>query len=111
MSKPTQFGNTCAAKLSYALNYSGFEIPDNTPYTYKGKDNKNYFINAAKMTEYLKKTFKQSFTKPINVHDVHNSVIYQIINKNGVSGHVDVIYRDISASGFKYNYDTYIIGK
>lgn len=111
MDEPDKFSNTCAAKLSYALNYSGFEIPDNTPYTYKGEDNKNYFINAAKMTEYLKKTFKQSYTKPINVHDVKNSIIYQIINKKGVSGHVDVIFKDVSASGSKYEYDTYIIGK
>ena len=109
---PESFGNTCAAKLSYALNYSGFEIPQNTPNTYLGGDGKKYFINAGKMIEYLKKNFKIS--KPIRkfkVDKIKNGVFYQIINEGGVSGHVDVMYQKKSASGHYYIYDAYIIGK
>ncbi len=52
---PELFGNTCAARLSKALNYSNFEIPAGTSGAYLGGDGKYYFINAQKMADYLSK--------------------------------------------------------
>ena len=50
---PELFGNTCAAKLSYALNYSGYAIKPHTPNAYLAGDGKWYFINAKAMSNYL----------------------------------------------------------
>lgn len=111
MSNQDLFRNTCAAKLSYALNYSGFEIPKNTPYTYLGEDNKYYFINAGKMIKYLNENFKRSDLKTYKIKNVYNSIIFQEIYSKGVSGHVDVIFNKKSASGYYYDYETNIIGK
>jgi len=49
--------NTCAIRLSKALNYSGVTIPLIPGSTFKGADNKYYFLGAAKMIVWMKKTF------------------------------------------------------
>jgi len=49
--------NTCAIRLSKALNYSGVTIPSIPGSTFKGADNKYYFLGAAKMIVWMKKTF------------------------------------------------------
>lgn len=53
--------NTCAARLSRALNYSGISIPHifnaGKEITMKGADNKYYFMGAANMIAWMKKTF------------------------------------------------------
>lgn len=55
--------NTCAIRISKALNYSGIvipSIPDNpngTKNTVTGADGKNYIINAKVLNSWMKKTF------------------------------------------------------
>lgn len=49
--------NACAVRLSRALNYSGVVIPNMPGQTYKGADNKYYFLGTPQLFNFLKKTF------------------------------------------------------
>ena len=49
--------NTCALKVSRALNYSGIIIPNIPGQTIKGSDQKNYFLNSKKLNIWMRKTF------------------------------------------------------
>jgi hypothetical protein len=90
--------NTCAVRISRALNYSGMEIPADAGKgirTFKGGDNKNYIISAIEMVDYLTKNYgKQPFftgseTKPLNgiiamfPKNIEGSNVY----------HVDLVYK------------------
>ncbi|TRX29908.1 hypothetical protein FNW52_20475, partial [Flavobacterium sp. ZT3R18] len=54
---PISNGNTCAIRVSKALNYSGVIIPNISGKTFKGADNKYYFLGAANLMAWMKKTF------------------------------------------------------
>ena len=96
---PAQFQNTCAARLSNALNYGGFEIPEGTAGTYLGGDGKYYFINAKAMTTYLSNTKVWGMpTQARNYSNVRNAVISQTGFTGGVTGHLDIIYRGTPAN-------------
>ncbi|MBM6497979.1 hypothetical protein H9X54_001510, partial [Flavobacterium macrobrachii] len=49
--------NTCALRVSRALNYSGINIPEINGVTIKGADNKNYFLVAKNLLSWMKSTF------------------------------------------------------
>ena len=49
--------NTCAARVSMALNYSGVKIPHIPEITFSGKDGKYYFLGAANLNRWMQKTF------------------------------------------------------
>jgi hypothetical protein len=105
---PDEFNNTCAARLSKALNYSGLEIPKGTPEAYIGGDGKYYFINAKAMDTYLSNT--KVWGLPVqakSIFHVKNAVIYQTGFSGGVTGHLDIIYRSNSASYHFYKTTTY----
>jgi hypothetical protein len=124
--KPGQ-GNTCAARVSYALNYSNSPIPVK-PYTFKGADDKNYIVGAMTMLSYLKQTYKTDPSNTIHLDGSGTSLtassiykalkgkqgIYVIIPKDpskatgfGASGHVDLLDSTGSfASGHSYWYTT-----
>lgn len=107
---PDEFTNTCAAKLSYALNYSGYKIKPHTPNTYLAGDGNWYFINAKEMNYYLEQNFIK-INERINITQVKNAITFQTGFKHGVSGHLDVFYRRKSASGSYYNVPVTIYGK
>lgn len=52
---PEDFQNTCAARLSKALNYAGFKIPKGTAHTFLGGDGNYYFLQAKAMADYISK--------------------------------------------------------
>jgi len=61
--------NTCALKVSIALNNAGIEIPDikstsDKPGTLEGKDGNFYFLNARALSEWMKKTFSDYDNAP-----------------------------------------------
>jgi len=56
-SNPSKFQNGCALRVSRALNYSGVTIPAISGQTWKGSDNKNYFLSSAHLYNFMKKTF------------------------------------------------------
>ena len=62
--------NTCAIRLSKALNYSGVIIPNIPGQTFKGADNKYYFKAAYQINIWMRKTFgtnPATSTTPLNL--------------------------------------------
>jgi hypothetical protein len=55
-SNPPSYQNTCALRISKALNYSGISITAG-PDRYQGADGKYYFISCAALFKWMKKTF------------------------------------------------------
>jgi hypothetical protein len=51
------YDNACALRVSRALNYSGIDIPNIPNRTFKGEDNKYYFLGAANLFNWMIKTF------------------------------------------------------
>ena len=99
------FDNTCAAKLSYALNNSGFPIASNAKGAYKGADNQYYIIRAEHMKAYLDNTFTGK-DLPKNWVVKNAIVSIQLPSSPSVSGHIDVIYRGESASSHYFEGET-----
>ncbi|MDB4925773.1 T6SS effector amidase Tae4 family protein, partial [Mucilaginibacter sp.] len=91
---PALNSNTCAARLSKALNYSGITIPNISGKTFKGNDDKYYFMGAANMISWMKKTFgTPSGTNHITHADAGaNSINVPnlIRNKTGIYGLVPI---------------------
>ncbi|PZD79018.1 T6SS effector amidase Tae4 family protein [Mesonia sp. K7] len=74
---PIETNNTCALKVSIALNESGINIPfiqstSGNPGTIQGADGKYYFLNAKALNVWMKKTFGISPSNP--QHYKYNSV-------------------------------------
>jgi hypothetical protein len=57
LNNPNAYSNACAIRVSRALNYSGVVVPDIFGQTEKGADNKNYFLNAKNLNQWMRKTF------------------------------------------------------
>lgn len=55
-SDPPKYQNTCALRISKALNYSGIIIPAGTN-RYQGADGRYYFLSAAALLKWMKITF------------------------------------------------------
>lgn len=51
------YDNACALRTSRALNYSGVVIPYIKNQTFKGSDNKYYFLGARNLYRWMIKTF------------------------------------------------------
>lgn len=51
------FYNTCALKISRALNYSNISIKPEAEATFKGSDNKYYFVSTTRLYNFLISTF------------------------------------------------------
>ena len=76
--------NTCAIRLSKALNYSGVIIPNIPNQTYKGADNKYYFKAAFEINIWMRNTFG---TNPANLSTPRNLNHYCYTQKQaGVKG-------------------------
>ena len=90
------YANTCALRLSYALNKSGFLIPAGTPGSYAGAGNLHYFYKVDRIQPYLMNRYI------FNNSSVSNSYMY--IQKNcgwnDATGHVDIKYRGSVGSHF-----------
>jgi len=66
--------NTCALRMSRGLNYSGITIPNIPGKTYKGADNKYYFLSAIEINKWMRKTFGTNDgdpTTPLNTNHYH----------------------------------------
>ncbi|MBO4827123.1 MAG: hypothetical protein J5506_07830 [Prevotella sp.] len=100
---PEWYRNTCAARLSHALNESGvMKIPFIKGQTFKGADNKYYFMKASVMKRWLKNKLwgipKYISYKPGKV--LPSSIVFQTGFSPPVTGHVDVVFRGLdSGSG------------
>ncbi len=108
--------NTCAVRLSKALNYSGVVIPYISNKTFVGSDGKYYFKAAYELNIWMRKTFgtnPATSTTPLNINHfqisgsqagVHGSNLPSLLKgKKGIysiyssdfswaSGHADMLY-------------------
>ncbi|MRX37762.1 hypothetical protein GJU43_00605 [Flavobacterium sp. LC2016-23] len=64
--------NTCAIRLSKALNYSGVIIPNLPGKTFKGADNKFYFKAAYEINLWMRATFGTNPASTINPKTPYN---------------------------------------
>lgn len=123
---PAKTNNTCALKVSIALNGAGITIPQITTTggghgTVKGADGKNYFLNAKSLNAWMKLTFGTSPTNPKHFNytaaqgGVGGKNFPSLIgNKKGIysltsgdptwaTGHADIFFENICAAGCHYN--------
>jgi hypothetical protein len=107
--------NTCAVRLSRALNYSGVTIP-NVSGTKLGDDGKYYFTFASDMNKWMKKTFGTNPVEPpgpLNLNHYRYTKAQILANpqilagKKGIfsmvssnpdwsSGHCDLLFDDVT---------------
>lgn len=110
VANPELYENTCAAKLSDAMNKAGLKIPYIPGQTSKGANGNNYFLRAVDMKAY----FVRKWGIPRNYNRSHstlrNCIVYQNGFGGGVSGHVDVFYKGNSGGG-AYAYFTNLYGQ
>jgi RHS repeat-associated protein len=81
--------NTCALRLSYAMNKSGFSVNGD----YQGAKGMKYFTSATRMTNnYLTKfNWRYVYDNPKNITSIGLVAQYR---SNGTVMHVDVIYNN-----------------
>lgn len=101
-------GNTCALRVSKGLLYSGVTIPNIPGKTFLGADGNYYFLGAANLLAWMKKTFgtpthhftgAQGGTNGVNFPSLLQGIngIYIMIPNNpgsngfGASGHADIL--------------------
>lgn len=86
------YDNTCAVRMSRALNYCGLAIPEIKGKTYKGGDNMNYFIKVIDIRDHLKKVFKNKPLKKVaRKNELEVIFIESECGWNDASGHVDIL--------------------
>lgn len=91
--------------MSYALNYSGFKIPekqDANYKTFKGESDLNYFITVDNIRRYLLETISIPPQKVTRTDELEVIFIESECGWNDATGHVDVM-----VSG-KYGIDYHI---
>ena len=95
--------NSCALRLSVALNNSGYDIPSTAVGAKLGGDGKYYIISAKAMQKHLSGQFTKICTVT-NAERVKNAIIYQYPDGmwagQNITGHVDVVYRRQWASHY-----------
>ncbi|HEY3354490.1 MAG TPA: type VI secretion system amidase effector protein Tae4 [Polyangia bacterium] len=97
--------NTCAIRLSRALNYSGFAIPGNVPglNTVKGGDGKRYAYRVAELNRYLRKVI--STPDIVSTDEAafagQAGIIMFEVNWSDATGHLD-LWNGTEAIGHEY---------
>jgi hypothetical protein len=95
------YQNACAIRGSIVLNGLGLTIPE-IDGTEKGKDNKNFIVNARNFNEYMTKTFGPATISLEGAELTPDNVKAELAGKTGIypmvnsldksySGHVDMI--------------------
>ncbi len=117
---PSKTENTCALKVSRALNYSGVSIPNLPGQTIKGADNKFYFLNSKKLNKWMRLTFGipsganhinavQAGLHGVNLPSLLNGKkgIYSLVSSNSTwaYGHVDFLKSDATCGVNCHFYD------
>lgn len=77
--------NTCAVRVSKALNYSGVTIPYIANQTYQGSDGKYYFLGAENLNRWMRKVF--GCANP-------NTAIGEYLNSNSIHYNADQIAKN-----------------
>lgn len=91
------YANTCALRMSYALNKAGYAI-NKTTGTYEGAKGLNYFYTVEYMKPYLMNTY--NFTQ-LTSGSIRNALIIQTnCGWIDASGHIDIMFRGRAGSEF-----------
>lgn len=90
------YENTCALRLSYALNKSGFLIPAGTTGAFAGGNNLYYFYKVDQIQPYLMNRYIFSSSSTTNSY----MYIQKNCGWNDATGHVDIKYRGKVGSHF-----------
>ena len=109
LNNPDDVVNTCALKVSIALNGAGINIPfiethDGKYGTIEGKDGKYYFLNARSLKDWMVLTFgtDETFYKAFSEDDIGSNqtvgellnhdhgIIFSMFEDSGASGHADI---------------------
>ena len=105
---PQFYENTCAARLSQALNEIGIKIPYIKGQTFQGSNNKYYFMRAIDMKNYFVKIW--GLPKVISRPNImKNGIVFQS-GFIGVTGHIDIFFNEKSG-GYAYSYFWNLDGK
>ena len=85
--------NTCAIRMSRVLNYTGYEIPKNTPRTVSGGDKKRYFFRIRNLRTYIESNFGRPLyydKPPFDFEELSKlkGVILFDANFSDASGHI-----------------------
>lgn len=87
--------NSCALRLSIALNGTKFKIPSNAIGAKRGANGRYYIISAEKMGKYLQRY--TTCARKINPGAIKNGLVFQHPDEawrsQSITGHVDVVYR------------------
>ncbi len=94
---PDILANTCAIRLSYALNKSGYLIEKSSS-TFNGSDGLNYYIAASNMHIHLTKLFGTGIL--LGTKTLKNGLYSQKGFGGGVTGHVDIMFRGNAGTKF-----------
>lgn len=70
---PADWENTCAARMSYALNRSGIKLPSSGGYSLKGDDGLIYWMRVQELKKYMNTRFKKADV--FYDHKILNAVI------------------------------------
>jgi hypothetical protein len=100
----SNYNNTCAARMSYALNRSGIKLPKNGGGTWLGKDGFYYWIRVRELKQFLRNRFKnpdfeytpQRISVPFTNEQLRNRTIgirQNILNK--IQGKHGIIVFDV----------------
>src|SRR5690554_420924 len=100
--------NSCAARVSHALNESGAKIPKGTPGGNRnwGGNNNRYIISASQMNSYLRKTYgapSQTLTSSSELDSLRSGLANgqaAIVSSMGHVGVVTSIYADVHVSSY-----------
>ena len=104
---PNGTQNSCAARVSYGLNYAGKPIKSNAPGSNKNfSDNKRYIISALKMNQYLKQIAGKpdfTLTNTADFYKLKSALTHEDVFIMAKSGHATVVtmnYQDDYALGY-----------
>lgn len=91
--QPDKYQNSCALRMSRALNYSGHAIPFEKDVTGSGSDKKWYFYTVENVSRFIRTTFGAPDKTKVTKADVtlkKGIILFQTCGWDDATGHVDL---------------------
>ncbi len=101
LNNPNDFANSCALRMSRALNYSGHEISYQKGKTGSGDDKKWYYYRVADIIEYVTSIYGSPDLTNANRNDVwmkRGIILFQNCGWTNASGHIDLWNKAIAGN-------------
>lgn len=94
--------NTCATRLSKALNDAGFTIPSNVDGAWEGANNKFYIVSAQKLFNYLSKNYNLAGVYPKGTTFMNGITAHSKYGE-GIQ-HIDLFYNGNTKNANHYDW-------